>query len=70
MVRKRGLRTAGRHTAFCLVKGSRPPWHEFVDAAVELSFADLLRAAYEGEGFDAVPFASFDNGVHCRCPPL
>ncbi len=43
------------------------PWHEFVDAAVGPSFGDLLHdAAYVGEGFDAVQFASFDDGVDCR----
>ena len=50
-----------------LSDGAPGPWQEFIDAAVG-PFGDLLHdAAYVGEGFDAVQFASFDDGVDCRC---
>ena len=53
---------------FLLSDGAPGPWHEFIDAAVGPSFGDLLDdAADVGEGCDAVQFASFDDGVDCRC---
>ena len=64
--RKRGLKAADIVMRL-LSDGAPGPWQEFIDAAVG-PFGDLLHdAAYVGEGFDAVQFASFDDGVDCRC---
>ena len=55
----------------CAGRRASGPWHKFVDAAVWPSFGDLLHdAAYVGERFDAVQFASLDDGVDGLVTPL